>query len=144
MYPRANTLGIIVKDNYILLEEQEGTHSKGIGSYYRPIGGTIEFGERSNETLVREFTEELGVDVVVKGYISCIENIFKIDEVVGHEITQIYLVDFKDRNLYQQEYFKVSEGNKVTYAKWISKEEIFSGKKVLYPNGLTELLKKEI
>ncbi|UAL45561.1 NUDIX domain-containing protein [Sutcliffiella horikoshii] len=144
MYPRANTLGIIVKDNYILLEEQEGKHSKGIGSYYRPIGGTIEFGERSNETLVREFTEELGVDVVVKGYISCIENIFKIDEVVGHEITQIYLVDFKDRNLYQQEYFTVSEGNKITYAKWISKEEIFSGKKVLYPYGLTELLKEEI
>lgn len=144
MYPRANTLGIIVKDNYILLEEQEGKHSKGIGSYYRPIGGTIEFGERSNETLVREFTEELGVDVVVKGYISCIENIFKIDEVVGHEITQIYLVDFKDRNLYQQEYFTVSEGNKITYAKWISKEEIFSGEKVLYPNGLTELLEEEI
>jgi len=144
MYPRANTLGIIVKDNYILLEEQEGKHSKGIGSYYRPIGGTIEFGEKSNETLVREFTEELGVDVVVKGYISCIENIFKIDEVVGHEITQIYLVDFKDRNLYEQEYFTVSEGNKITYAKWISKEEIFSGEKVLYPNGLTELLKEEI
>ncbi|MBM7621100.1 8-oxo-dGTP pyrophosphatase MutT (NUDIX family) [Bacillus tianshenii] len=144
MYPRANTLGIIMKDNYILLEEQEGKHSKGIGSYYRPIGGTIEFGERSNETLVREFSEELGVEVVVRGYISCIENIFKIDEKVGHEITQIYLVDFKDTNLYQQEYFTVSEGNKITYAKWISKEEIFSGEKVLYPNGLTELLKEEI
>ncbi|NLP49810.1 NUDIX domain-containing protein [Bacillus sp. RO1] len=144
MYPRANTLGIIVKDNYILLEEQAGKHSKGIGSYYRPIGGTIEFGERSNETLVREFTEELGVDVVVKGYISCIENIFKIDEVIGHEITQIYLVDFKDKNLYHKEYFAVSEGKKVTYAKWILKEEIFSGEKVLYPNGLTELLQEEI
>lgn len=142
MYPRANTLGIIVKENYILLEEQEGKHSKGIGSYYRPIGGTIEFGEKSNETLVREFTEELGVDVVVKGYISCLENIFTVDENVGHEITQIYLVDFKDRNLYQKESFTVSEGNKITFAKWISKEEIFSGEKVLYPNGLTELLKR--
>lgn len=144
MYPRANTLGIIVKDNYILLEEQEGKHLKGIGSYYRPIGGTIEFGERSNETLVREFSEELGVEVVVRGYISCIENIFKIDENIGHEITQIYLVDFKDRNLYQQEYFTVSEGNKITCAKWISKEEFFSGEKVLYPNGLKELLKEVI
>ncbi|KPB06276.1 NUDIX hydrolase [Bacillus sp. CHD6a] len=144
MYPRANTLGIIVKDNDILLEEQEGKHSKGIGSYYRPIGGTIEFGERSNETLVREFTEELGVDVVIKRYISCIENIFTFDENLGHEITQIYLVEFKDRNLYHKEYFTVSEGNEITYAKWIDKDEIFSGEKVLYPNGLTELLKKEI
>jgi 8-oxo-dGTP pyrophosphatase MutT (NUDIX family) len=144
MYPRANTLGIIVKDNYILLEEQEGKHSKGIGSYYRPIGGTIELGERSNETLVREFREELGVEVIVRNYISCIENIFKIDENIGHEITQLYFVDFKDRNLYQNEHFTVYEGNKVTCAKWVSKEEIFTGEKVLYPNGLTELLKQEI
>jgi hypothetical protein len=81
---------------------------------------------------------------VVKRYISCIENIFKIDENIGHEITQIYLVDFKVMNLYQNEHFTVSEGNKITRAMWVSKEEIFSGEKVLYPNGLTELLKQEI
>jgi 8-oxo-dGTP pyrophosphatase MutT (NUDIX family) len=144
VYPRANTLGVIVKDNYILLEEQEGKHSKGIGFYYRPIGGTIELGERSNETLVREFTEELGVEVFVSRYISCIENIFKIDENIGHEITQLYFVDFIDKNLYLKEHFTISEGNKITHAKWISKEEIFSGEKVLYPNGLTEILKQEI
>jgi 8-oxo-dGTP pyrophosphatase MutT (NUDIX family) len=144
MYPRANTLGIIVKDNYLLLEEQKGKHSKGVGFYYRPIGGTIELGERSNQTLVREFSEELGVEIIVRRYISCIENIFKIDENIGHEITQIYFVDFKDRNLYQKEHFTVTEGNKITRAKWVSKEEIFSGEKVLYPNGLIELLKQDI
>jgi hypothetical protein len=36
MYPRANTLGIILKKNYILLEEQKGNHSKGNGLFYRP------------------------------------------------------------------------------------------------------------
>jgi 8-oxo-dGTP pyrophosphatase MutT (NUDIX family) len=144
MYPRANTLGIIVKDHYLLLEEQKGKHSKGIGFYYRPIGGTIELGERSNQTLVREFSEELGVEIIVRRYISCIENIFKIDGNIGHEITRIYFVDFKDRNLYQKEHFTVTEGNKITRAKWVSKEEIFSGEKVLYPEGLPELLKQEI
>lgn len=144
MYPRANTLGIIIRDNYILLEELEGKHSKGIGFYYRPIGGTIELGERSNEALMREFKEELGVEVYIRRYISCIENIFKIEENIGHEITQIYIVDFKDANLYQTDQFTVSEGNKITRAKWVSKNEILSGEKVLYPNGLTELLKIEI
>ena len=143
MYPRANSLGIIYKDNYFLLEEQEGKHSQGTGYYYRPIGGTIEFGERSNETLVREFNEELDVEVIVRRYVSCIENIFKIEGNTGHEITQVYLVDFKDKSLYQNVHFTVAEGDKVTLAKWVSKEEIFSGKKVLYPNGLTELLKQE-
>ncbi|MGD6960106.1 NUDIX hydrolase [Rossellomorea aquimaris] len=144
MYPRANTLGMLVKDNDLLLEEQKGKHSKGIGFYYPPIGGTIKLGERSNQTLVREFSEELGVEIIVRRYISCIENIFKIDENIGHEITQIYFVDFKDRNLYQKEHFTVTEGNKITRAKWVSKEEIFLGEKVFYPNGLIELLKQEI
>ncbi|KGR77421.1 NUDIX hydrolase [Ureibacillus manganicus] len=143
MYPRANTLGLIFKDNFILLEEQEGKHSKGIGYYYRPIGGTIELGEKSDETIIREFYEELGVEIVIKSYISCLENIFYIYENVGHEITQIYLVDFKDKDLYQNEYFIVSEKNKVTRAIWVAKEELLLGNKILYPNGLIDLLIEE-
>lgn len=144
MYPRAKTLGLIIKDNYILLEEQEGKHSKGIGYYYRPIGGTIELGEKSDETLIREFREELDVEIIINRYISCVENIFRIDDKIGHELTQMYLVDFKDKKLYQKENFTVSEGMKVTAAKWVSKDEIISGKKVIYPNGLKDLLKEII
>ncbi|MGE6259079.1 hypothetical protein ACQKCU_14415 [Heyndrickxia sporothermodurans] len=48
-------MDLFLKDKFILLEEQEGKHSKGIGYYYSPIGGTIEFGEKSDETLAREF-----------------------------------------------------------------------------------------
>lgn len=144
MYPRANTLGLIIKDNHILLEQQEGKHSKGIGFYYRPIGGTIELGERSDEALIREFCEEIGVEVIIKRYITCLENIFKINDNIGHEITQIYLVDFKDKSLYEKEHFTVLEGDTVTYAKWVSKEELLFGNKILYPNGLTDLLRNEL
>ncbi len=144
MYPRANTLGIIINNKKILLEEQEGVHSKGIGTYYRPIGGTIEFGEKSSETIIREYREEIAVDIVVKRYIACLENIFRIEGSIGHEITQIYLVEFIDQNLYEKESFRVVEGSKTTFTKWISLEEIIDGKKILYPNGLTELLQKNI
>lgn len=107
-YPRTNTLDLFLKDKFILLEEQEEKHSKGIGYYYSPIGGTIEFGEKSDETLAREFKEKLGVEIVVNHYISCLENIFKIDQNVGHEITQIYAVNFKNENLYEKEVITVS------------------------------------
>lgn len=140
MFPRANTLGIIIKDNYILLEEKEGTHSKGEGHYYRPIGGTIELGEKSDETLVREFYEELGLEIVISRYISCLENIFRIGNDIGHEISQIYLVEFKDKKMYQDISFTVTEGNQKTLANWVSKDEIFSGNKILYPDGLDDLL----
>ena len=141
MHPRVNALGIVVKGDSILLEEQ---HSKRDGYSYRPIGGTIEFGEKSDETLVREFSEELGVEVIVKKYISCIENIFKIDQGIGHEITQLYLVDLQNKDLYQKEKFTVTEGDKITCAKWISLEDVYSGEKVVYPDGLTDILAKEI
>jgi 8-oxo-dGTP pyrophosphatase MutT (NUDIX family) len=143
MYPRANTLGLIIKDDRILLEEQEGIHSKGIGYYYRPIGGTIEFGEKSTDTLIREYKEELGVEITIKKYITCLENIFKINESIGHEITQVYLIDFKDEHLYSNELFNVIEGEKFTTAKWILIEEILSGEKVLYPNGLKSILNEQ-
>lgn len=140
MYPRAKTLGLIFNENRILLEEQEGIHSKGKGYFYRPIGGTIEVGEKSVETLIREFKEEIKVEVMIKDYVSCIENIFKIDTNIGHEIIQIYVVEFKDKTLYKKESFEIIEGNKITYAKWVSLAEILEGKKVLYPDGLFELL----
>ena len=142
MYPKAKALGILLRDNKILLEELEGKHSKGTGKYYRPIGGTIELGEESSETIIREFIEEMAVDIEIKSYVGCLENIFRIDENIGHEIIQIYLVEFTDQDLYQKESFKVIEGRKTTYTKWICIEEIKCGKKTLFPNGLIELLQK--
>lgn len=143
MFPRAKSLGLIIKDNKILLEEQEGKHSKGTGIFYRPIGGTIELGEKSIETVIREHEEELSVKIAVQHYVACLENIFVIDENIGHELIQIYLVEFEDKSLYQQEKFQVVEGNKITYAKWISLEDIFNEHIILYPNGLKELMHKK-
>lgn len=142
MYPRAKALGIIMCDNKILLEELNGEHSKGTGLFYRPIGGSIEYGEQSNQTIIREFKEELGVDIEIISYMSCLENIFTIGINVGHEIIQVYLVKFKETTLYKHECFKIVENRKNTYAKWIPLEDITQKRKILYPNGLNELLVK--
>ncbi|WP_235318369.1 NUDIX hydrolase [Planococcus sp. CAU13] len=138
--PRANTLGILYKNNHILLEEIVGKHSRGTGFYYRPIGGTIQFGERSSETIKREFHEELAAEVEIKNYITCLENIFKIEESIGHEITQVYEVAFTDSALYRKDCFQVIEGNRITYAKWISIDELTEGRKLLYPEELIGFL----
>lgn len=143
MSPRANTLGLIFRGNSILLEEQIGKHSQGNGVYYRPVGGTIELGERSEETLVREYKEEIGADIEIIQYIDCIENIYKIDDKIGHEITLLYTVKFKDEALYQQEVFTVTEGDKITTAKWIPLDDIVDERIILYPERLTVLIKQQ-
>ncbi|MBS4172819.1 NUDIX domain-containing protein [Bacillus sp. FJAT-49736] len=144
MYPRANTLGILIHNNQILLEEQYGIHSRGTGTFYRPIGGTIELGERSEEALVREYKEEIQADIFVIQYLTCIENIYKIEENIGHEITQIHLVEFKDKGLYERDSFLVTEGDKITKAVWISIKDVLNSDMIVYPNGLQELLEEVI
>ncbi|MNJ67106.1 hypothetical protein D3C77_632470 [compost metagenome] len=49
-------------------------------------------------------------------------------------------MDFKDTKLYNKECFTLVEGEKTTSAKWLKIDEILSGKKILYPNGLTDVL----
>ncbi|WP_082927481.1 hypothetical protein [Paenibacillus oryzisoli] len=66
---------------------------------------------------------------------------FKIDENIGHEITQIYLVELNDPNIYEQERFKIIEGEKITYALWIPVVDFERGQRILYPAGVIELLK---
>lgn len=40
---------------------------------WRPAGGTIEFGERGSDTVVREIREELGVEVVDPSYLGTVD-----------------------------------------------------------------------
>ncbi|MGV3465587.1 MAG: NUDIX hydrolase [Heyndrickxia sp.] len=144
MHPRANTLGVLIHKGRILLEVQNGIHSKGEGTFYRPIGGTIELGERSEETLVREYKEEMDTEISIIHYITCTENIYKIGDRIGHEVTQIYLVAFKDKGLYEKESFVVTEGEKITKAIWVPINDVVHSDIIVYPNGLKEILKNLI
>lgn len=139
-YPRAKVFGILQSGQRILVEEFEGEHSRGIGIYYRPIGGSIEFGEKSTDTLVREFEEELEVTVEIKKFIVCIENIFVINEQIGHEIILVYKVDFADKRNYNRNRFAIQENGEISFAKWIGIQDFVKGEKVLFPDGLAKKL----
>lgn len=43
-------------------------------TFYRPLGGAIEFGERAVQTLIREFREEIGEEVADLRYLTTLEN----------------------------------------------------------------------
>lgn len=51
MYPRAKTFGIALHHNRLLVQE----YYTGYDTYYRPLGGSIEQGEKSSNTIIREF-----------------------------------------------------------------------------------------
>ncbi|TFD94466.1 NUDIX hydrolase [Jeotgalibacillus sp. R-1-5s-1] len=140
MYPRAKVFGLIIQDGKLLLEEYGEEPAKGSGYFYRPLGGSIEFGERSDEALVREFREELGYEVLIDEYVTCLENIFWVEEEMGHEIIQVYLVSFQDDEAAGKSEYGIIDkpGGR---AVWVRIDECVSGDKVLYPEGLAEVLK---
>ncbi|EAR66859.1 MutT/Nudix family protein [Bacillus sp. NRRL B-14911] len=138
--PRANTLGIIYKDGRILAEKLSGKHSKGEGVFYRPLGGTIELGETSIDALKREFMEEIGAEINIVNYIACLENIYSINGITRHELTQLYEAELVNESLYEKESIPVNENGRKSEAKWIPVISFIDEREVLFPAGLENYL----
>jgi ADP-ribose pyrophosphatase YjhB (NUDIX family) len=79
---------IIIKDNKILLHKNDNKDN-----YVLP-GGGVHFLESSEEAIIREIKEEIGLDIKVDGCISTIENMFEHDGIKFHEIYFIYKGSF--------------------------------------------------
>jgi 8-oxo-dGTP pyrophosphatase MutT (NUDIX family) len=112
-------------------------------TFYRPLGGAIEFGEPSQQTVRRELMEEIGAEVGELKYLGALENIFVFNGEPGHEIVLVYDGVLTNSALYEQ---VVIEGNEAEigesfHAMWKGLEEFGEGKSVLYPTGLLEMLR---
>jgi 8-oxo-dGTP pyrophosphatase MutT (NUDIX family) len=115
--------------------------SKG-ETFYRPLGGGIEFGEYSIETVRREMMEEIGAKVKDLVYLGTLENIFIFNGTPGHEIVQVYDGALVESGLYEQAVIAGHESNVSLPMKvvWKSLDEFGPGKAILYPDGLLDLL----
>jgi 8-oxo-dGTP pyrophosphatase MutT (NUDIX family) len=69
-------------------------------TFYRPLGGGIEFGEKSDHTVRRELLEEINAEVGELWYLGALENIFVFNGAPGHEIVLVYDGVLKDSGLY--------------------------------------------
>ncbi|TXS01898.1 DNA mismatch repair protein MutT [Bacillus sp. SH7-1] len=136
MYPRAKAFGLAIHDSRLLVQE----YHTGDETYYRPLGGSIEQGEKSSNTIIREFQEELHTEVEIINYLGCLENIFHLDGEIGHEIIQLYSVRLLDTSLYEMEKVKVQDEQTVAYAKWIPITAFIQKEKILYPDGVLKYL----
>jgi len=110
--------------------------------FYRPLGGGIEFGEYSKDTIRREFQEEVQLSLNDLKYLFTLENIFVCDGIAGHEIVQVYDGKLQDPTGYLRELIGHEDDPAQTAfrALWISKTEIDTKKRPLYPDGLYEKL----
>jgi len=111
--------------------------------YYRPIGGSVEFGETTTAALHREVKEELDTTIYITGEPLVMENIFTCDGINGHEIDYLYPARFIDPMYSARKVFPLVEDNIETFdATWIDLETFLRGDLRLVPEGLLEWYRK--
>jgi ADP-ribose pyrophosphatase YjhB (NUDIX family) len=133
---RAIALAIVRRGDAILVFE--GWDESKQETFYRPLGGGIEFGEPAAEAVRRELREELGVELSNVELLGVLENIFTAFGRPGHEIVFVYAAEAADPAIYTADDVGhvLDEGSPVTWQP-LSR---FNGKAILYPPGLVELL----
>ena len=119
----------------------EGHDSKKCQTFYRPLGGTIEFGEHGHETVRREFHEEIGAELTDVKYLGMLENIFTYEGMQGHEIVLVYDGRLCDSGLYAKEVIQGDEFGQPFKAVWKRLDEFGPGKPPVYPDGLLAILR---
>ena len=140
---RIRALAICVFRHHDHILVAEGYDSVKGEYFYRPLGGGIEFGESSVDTICRELMEEIHaeVDKASLKYLGAVENIFYFNGDPGHEIVMIYDGSLKDTRLYQQTVLTGKEVDGEEFcAIWKNIAEFGEGKAILYPTGLLEIL----
>jgi len=141
---RVRPLAICVFRHHDRILVNEGYDPVRDQHFYRPLGGGIEFGETSMDTVCRELMEELNVEVERASltYLGTVENIFTFNGIASHEIILIYDGALTESGLYDQPVIVGEEANgEEIRAVWMNIHEFGEGKSILYPTGLLEMLK---
>jgi len=81
---------VIEKEGKILVCHHSKDQSKA-GYYFLP-GGHVEFGESSQDALVRELNEELDISIKGHSFIGAAENIFSQKGKIHHEVNLVFSV----------------------------------------------------
>ena len=134
---RPIVLGIAKKNNKILVSE--GYDKIKNETFYRCIGGGIEFLENSKEALKREFKEELNIDISVGEFVGISENIFTYNGKKAHELILFYNVEINDSN-YKEKYHIIDD-NCETDATWIDIQKFVNGELKIYQEEIFKYLK---
>ncbi|GAB2318633.1 hypothetical protein IRB23SM22_08910 [Alkalibacterium sp. s-m-22] len=129
--------GILVCDGKVLLQAPKDMDE------YAFIGGHVALGETNEETLIREWREEVGADIEVGELKWVEENFFSWGDKPCHQICLSYLVHLKvtsqiplDGSFVSKEYLE--EDKNAIFFHWVSLPNVKN--LAVYPTKAAELL----
>ena len=107
-----------VRATALILQNGKLLVTKDKGKYYT-IGGAIQVNERTEDAVVREVREELGVKAQAEQLAFVVENRFEQDGVSYHNIEFHYLVD-----LLEEAPLVMQEDTKQLPCRWIALDDL--------------------
>lgn len=127
-------VGLPVRDGHVLVSESHDAVRDLV--FFRAVGGGIEFGERADQALRREFREELAVELDEVGLLGVIENLFTFEGQPGHEYAHVFAVrsGALDAVPLDAELVVLDEGSPVRWVPLDTEVPVF-------PDGVLELLR---
>lgn len=136
---RVKVLGLATDGDRHLFAEVE--RSDGSIAGLRPLGGSVEFGETLEAALIREFREELGVEIRIAGAWHVLENIFVHEGAMGHEFVFVARIASEDLPKGDRDgRFPFDEGGSRCTARWTSLATAHANALAIFPTGLAALL----
>src|SRR5438477_13034201 len=94
---------------------------------WRPLGGTIELGERAAEALQREFIEELAEPITAPKLITVLESLYAHHGTQGHEIVFIFETAFAKADAYRRDNFQFRDPGRGNAAEWVGLRRLRRG-----------------
>ncbi len=125
--PRLKAMCLFVNDGKLLAAKGEDKEKNEI--FYRVIGGSVNFGEKSEDAIRREVKEELGCEIEGLELIKVLENIFVFNGKNGHDIVFLFKGELSNKELYKQEQIRIIEPYAEFNAEWVPMD----GSVIIYP-----------
>ena len=131
--------GLAIHQNRILVYKV--TDRVNRKSFFRLIGGHIEFEESASEALIREFKEEIDQSIRIVKQLNTFESMFFYNGKNRHEFVSLFQIEFVNKLVYKQNSIIGNEGpNRTFTAEWIFIEEFKNNNKILYPPDILDYL----
>lgn len=128
-------VGLLVRDGHVLAEEYPA--AGGYHRFVRAIGGGIEFGERAEQALRREFAEELGVVLGRVEPLAVIENLFTMLDRPGHQIVHVFAVQCTELEVMPRGQRRPVLDTHTTVG-WFALRDLARAEPPFYPDGVLD------
>ena len=127
------TTGVLIRANKLLVQREKN------GSEYALPGGHVQIGETSEASLIREYKEETGANILIKRLIWVEESFWKWGNKDAQTLAFYYLISLENDSDIPDNYFASQKDNCNVILEWADFEQLKD--MTIYPGFIKDKIK---